>query len=265
MAVLRRPLPRRALFPCALAASGIIGSILGLRAVFCTPFSAGLPALRSSSARLTRHAAEGDAPASGYVIVVVEKPDGESMQVEARPADQVRVLKAMIQLETGIDEDKQELCIAAESGDTRLDDDALLADSGIEEGTKLILKVAEAKDEEEEEEEVIPEGSVRIYVKCDVAPGKVKRIPLYVMPTDLVQDVKLRAYDELRKENPALGDLPVRHYGLFQLQGEVMDEIGNLRWLKRDERWGDKLPISDFSPEGDEELILANLFWQGAC
>jgi len=200
-----------------------------------------------------------------YVTVLVEQPDGEILQVEGKPSDKIRVLKVMIQLQIGADEDKQELIIEAETGsNVMLKDEQTLANCGIEEGTKLKLTIAEDAPDGDDPNEA-PEGSTRIFVKCDISPGKMKLVTLYAGPNETGKEIKERAYAYFCKVQPVFQSTPKSDFGLFLPKTPVMDEIGNLRYLLRSEQIPEKaVGAADMGLSGDEELIFANLFFVSA-
>ncbi|OLQ09818.1 hypothetical protein AK812_SmicGene6559 [Symbiodinium microadriaticum] len=122
---------------------------------------------------------------------------------------------------------------------TQLDDDLVLTEIDLKEGSKIQVKVLEA--DEVDEPEPNPE-----------AP----------QTQENVGDLKLEAYEQFREKVPFLCDLAARQYGLFLLDGTpTTDSRGNLRYLKKSERLNEKQTVEENGLEGGEELIFGSLAW----
>merc|ERR1719265_1991020 len=123
----------------------------------------------------------------------------------------------MIQVRADIVEEEQELSIVGENGSVQLRDDDTISGSGLEEGTKLVLKVVKEKEEKPigDDPDNIPEGATRVFVKCDIKPGKTRSVTLYVSPTETGKEMKERAYIYFVKLQPVFGrDRTADDYGL---------------------------------------------------
>jgi len=220
---------------------------------------------QTRSARVVVAAESSDDVPEGqsYMPLLVKQENGDDVQIEVRGIDTVNVVKAMLQMQLGIAEDKQELTFA----DMPLEDNFAVMDYGIQEGSTLILNVAQEAEVEEEEEEEIPveidgEPCIRVFVKCEVTVTKTLTIPMDVKLSETVKELKARAYAEFVAEASYMARNSARDYGLFILKhGPTMLERGNLRMLEKDERVADKLTIEESGLKGGEELFCAFLMY----
>lgn len=226
-----------------------------------------LPQLQSRRRLLqTAHAMDIKTPeGENYVPILIERADSSKVQVEVRPSDTVKVLKAMIALKIGVSEGLLELAVSG----MKMEDVCLMSEYNIEEGS--VYTLTELKEEEREEVIRSPaakEGEVvtRIYVTCDASFGKkTKKVAMDVIATDTIKDIKVRAYNELAVNVDSLRKKQPRYFGLFIPQSPVTTETGNLRYLSRSE---ERLPETSTTEEvglkGDEEMLLVDLFWTKA-
>jgi len=217
--------------------------------------------LRQTVKAMDIKTAEGE----NYVPILIERADGSKIQVEVRPSDTVKVLKAMIAVKIGVAEAFQEL---AASG-MKMEDVCLMSEYEMEEGS--VYTLTELKEEEKEEVLRSPdakEGEVvtRIYVTCDATFGKkIKKVAMDVIATDTIKDIKVRAYNELAISTESLKKKEPRYFGLFIPQSPVTTETGNLRYLSRaEERLPETSTTEEVGLKGDEEMLLVDLFWTKA-
>lgn len=197
-----------------------------------------------------------EADPSSYVAILLEMEEGKAYQIEARPKDSVKTLKAVLNLELGLAEQAIEL-----SSDGKvLTDEMELTEVDLKEGSKLQMKVLEVEDD------ALSSGTgdgntIRIFIKVD-SSGKTTKLTLNLDPEEGMEDVKLEAYEQFRDKVPFLCDSPVTEYGLFLLDGTpVEDSRGNLRWLKKDEHLKEDKTVAENGLEGGEEIVFANLMW----
>jgi len=198
-----------------------------------------------------------------YVPILVKRADGSKIQVEVRPSDTVKVLKAMIAIKIGVSESFQELTASG----VKMEDVCLMSEYDIEEGSQYTLTEL-AEDEEEVVLSTAKDGEVvkRIYISCDANFGKkIKKVTMDVSATDTIKDIKVRAYNELATQIHSLRKKEPRFFGLFIPKSPVQLENGNLRYLSRSE---ERLPESSTTEEaglkGDEEMLMVDLFWTKA-
>ncbi len=192
---------------------------------------------------------------NSYVPILLEMEEGKAYQIEARPKDTVKTLKAVLNLELGVAEQAIQLSF---DGDV-LSDEMALTEVDLKEGSKLQMKVVEV--EEDATESSGDTDGIRIVIKVDSA-GKTTKVTLNLDPEEGIEDVKLEAYEQFRDKVPFLCDSPVSGYGLFLLDGTpVADSRGNLRWLKKSERLKESKTVAENGLEGGEELVFANLMW----
>ena len=192
---------------------------------------------------------------NSYVPILLEMEEGKAYQIEARPKDTVKTLKAVLNLELGVAEQAIQLSF---DGDV-LSDEMALTEVDLKEGSKLQMKVVEV--EEDATESSGDTDGIRIVIKVDSA-GKTTKVTLNLDPEEGIEDVKLEAYEQFRDKVPFLCDAPVSGYGLFLLDGTpVADSRGNLRWLKKSERLKESKTVAENGLEGGEELVFANLMW----
>jgi len=213
--------------------------------------------LRKSAHAVAKTQPEGE----NYVPILVERADGSKIQVEVRPSDTVKVLKAMIAIKIGVSEAFQELTASG----MKMEDVCLMSEYNIEEGSLYTL--TELK-EDEQEVVLSPEAKegeefTRIYVTCDAAFGKkTKKLAMDVSPTDTIKDIKVRAYNELAISIESLRKKQPRYFGLFIPKSPVQTENGNLRYLSRsEERLAETSTTEEVGLKGDEEMLLVDLFW----
>jgi len=194
---------------------------------------------------------------SNYVPILVDIENDKAYQIEVRPMDSARIVKAVLNLELGLSEQLMELSFDGE----KLDDDTVLTDIELKEGSKLQLKVLEADEVDEELLDPSEASGLRIVIKVD-GPGKATKLTLDVDPQENVGELKLEAYDQLKDKSPFLDDVAARHYGLFILDGTpTADSRGNLRYLKKSERLNEKQTVEENGIKGGEEIVFASLAW----
>eukprot|EP00438_Fugacium_kawagutii_P019083 Skav234711 [mRNA] locus=scaffold634:48706:49518:+ [translate_table: standard] len=248
--------------PCAPAMSGSVLPSLGPSMATGLATCLGVAAWAARGARGARGGRQrrvvrlAEADPSSYVPILLEMEEGKAYQIEARPKDSVKTLKAVLNLELGLAEQAIEL-----SSDGKvLTDEMELTEVDLKEGSKLQMKVLEV------EEDALSSGTgddstIRIFVKVD-SSGKTTKLTLNLDPEEGMEDVKLEAYEQFRDKVPFLCDSPVTEYGLFLLDGTpVEDSRGNLRWLKKDEYLKEDKTVAENGLEGGEEIVFANLMW----
>jgi len=202
-----------------------------------------------------------DAGGENYVPILVERADGSKLQVEVRPSDEVKVLKAMIALKTGVSEAFQEL---AASG-VKMEDFCLMSEYNIDEGA--VYTLTELQEDEQEvvlrSESVEGEVLTRVYVTCDAGFGKKqKKVAMDVSGTETIKDIKVKAYNEIAASVEPLRRKQPKYFGLFIPQSPVQTEKGNLRYLsRREERLPETNTVEEAGLKGDEEILLVDLFW----
>jgi len=191
------------------------------------------------------------------VPILVEIEGDKAYQIEVRPSDTAKIVKAVLNLELGISEYLMEVSYDGKP----LDDDLVLTEIDLKEGSKIQVKVLEADEVEEPEPNPEDATGLRIFIKVD-GPGKATKLTLDVDPQENVGDLKLEAYEQFREKVPFLCDLAARQYGLFLLDGTpTADSRGNLRYLKKSERLNEKQTIEENGLEGGEELVFGSLAW----
>mmetsp|Transcript_18374 Transcript_18374/g.57622 ORF Transcript_18374/g.57622 Transcript_18374/m.57622 type:complete len:287 (+) Transcript_18374:80-940(+) len=244
---------RPQLLLAAVAAAGLLGSGRPRRQ------AAGPHAGARRTSRCGRWAlpmAGGQGLSDSYVPVAVAQSDGTVMEIDIRLTDTVKVLKAMLALELDITEDRQELSFEG----ALIEEGVMLGQLGIKEGSRLELEV-----EEEEVDESAPAGKdcMRVTVVCDATPGKAKRLGLDVTAEETANELKIRAYEEFAKTTEAFQEGTCKDYGLFILKSPPVDAKGQLRYLRQDERLGDKKSMEENGIKGGEDIVFASLFWLG--
>lgn len=211
--------------------------------------------IRKAKAKVNKVQLLGTTDPNSYVPILLEMEEGKAYQIEARPKDTVKTLKAVLNLELGVAEQAIQLSF---DGDV-LSDEMELTEVDLKEGSKLQMKVVEV--EEDATESSGDTEGIRIVIKVDSA-GKTTKVTLNLDPEEGIEDVKLEAYEQFRDKVPFLCDSPVSGYGLFLLDGTpVADSRGNLRWLKKSERLKESKTVAENGLEGGEELVFANLMW----
>lgn len=193
---------------------------------------------------------------NSYVPILLEMDEGKAYQIEARPKDTVKTLKAVLNLELGFAEQAIQLSFDGKV----LSDEMELTEVDLKEGSKLQMEVVEVTEEAVSSSSGEGDG-IRIFIKVDSA-GKTTKLTLNLDPEEGIEDVKLEAYEQFRDKVPFLCDSPPKEYGLFLLDGTpVADSRGNLRWLKKSERLKETKTVAENGLEGGEELVFANLMW----
>mmetsp|Transcript_35955 Transcript_35955/g.66037 ORF Transcript_35955/g.66037 Transcript_35955/m.66037 type:complete len:308 (+) Transcript_35955:44-967(+) len=199
----------------------------------------------------------------GYLTLEVETPEGSTVRVEARRADTVRVVKAMIQLKTGVSEDRQILraCANAEI----LQDDTVLESLGVLDNEKfsvewvtdLAIEAGEPDDEEE-----LDKSMIKLVIRCDERPGKPTRVNVVVSNRARISEVKAKALQCLSPEIRKLGP---KEYGLFIIPEDYTTNATaaytGLRFLTKDERLAEKSTVEECKLTGEEEITLASLYF----
>lgn len=215
------------------------------------------PRLSRGRARASRVIRLAEVDPTSYVPILVEIEGDKAYQIEVRPSDTAKIVKAVLNLELGISEYLMEVSYDGKP----LDDDLVLTEIDLKEGSKIQVKVLEADEVEEPEPNPEDATGLRIFIKVD-GPGKATKLTLDVDPQENVGDLKLEAYEQFREKVPFLCDLAARQYGLFLLDGTpTADSRGNLRYLKKSERLNEKQTIEENGLEGGEELVFGSLAW----
>eukprot|EP00401_Gymnodinium_catenatum_P079807 CAMPEP_0117546522 /NCGR_PEP_ID=MMETSP0784-20121206/46649_1 /TAXON_ID=39447 /ORGANISM="" /LENGTH=329 /DNA_ID=CAMNT_0005343393 /DNA_START=33 /DNA_END=1022 /DNA_ORIENTATION=+ len=196
-----------------------------------------------------------------YMVILIEKPDGQRFQVEAKPSDSIRTVKVMIQVEIGVAEDQQELALEG----CQLSDTMKVSECGINEGTCLNLTIteglsAESSDEDAAAETPVAEGELRVYVSCTNGSSKKQRIMLDIPKEEKGEALKIMAYKHFCDSLEHIKNLSKDDYGLFLVKGEWEGPKGPIRVLTRDERVKERLPVEN-GLSGGEELVFASLIY----
>lgn len=234
-----------------LAAGAASGVLAGLRE--------GRSGRRSQRALIARRAGEFS---DNYVPVFVRQGEGEEdLEIDVRLSDSVKVLKAMVAVELDIPEKAQELSFNGE----KITEDVPLGKLGMVEGSIVQLEVLEIQETEIDELEK-DALSFKIFITCDAAsPGKIRQVPMSVLPTDTIMDLKVKAFYEMRKFTESFNYAnpePEEEYGLFIPTGEpTKDARGNLRELERDEYLKDRMTIKELGIRPGQQILFADMMW----
>lgn len=255
--------PRSACSGGAVGLAAVLGALAGL--------GGRSTSRRRSKTRSALRAFTGafdNSPDEMYIAVFVEVPnDPKPMQVEVRRLDQVKVLKLVLSMETGISEEDQMLY----SNGKLMPDEALLREFDVEEGCLITMKSAipvEAKTAEEvAAEEEVPvrvekdgEVWVRVFVVVE-SPAKKKRlVPIDAPESTLGLDLKIEAYEEACRIEKFFGRLVPEDYGLFIPDDEPLGSgTSFLRPLKKSERMNESKTLAEQGIKGGEEMIFASI------
>lgn len=193
-----------------------------------------------------------------YIVVLVETKDFGIRQVEAKPSDPIKVIKAMLSMDTGVPEDDQILTLNGED----LYESDLLKDMDIVEGTKLKLDIRQDVEDEGQGPGEVPEGCIRVIVRCDTTPGKQKAVAMDLEPHELIGDIKAVAFEEMKKIQQGYGRLGPQAFALAipneEKYGPLSDEKGNPRRVEREERFKDNHSAEEAGLKGGETLIMVH-------
>lgn len=190
-----------------------------------------------------------------YLPLEVETPGDETVVVEVRNIDSIAAVKALIQMELGIDESDQSLTFK----DIQLVDEVTIGDMRLKDGDKLTLHVAQSGEVEEEVGAEVPEGKQRITIAVEVSPAKEKRWVFDVDPEQTIGEVKEKVW---RKLSATLRRIPATGYNLFLLKTPFREASGEVRYLsRRDEMLDDAHTFEESILEGGEEVLFVSEFF----
>jgi len=193
---------------------------------------------------------------SSYLALLVNTPEGKTLQIEILPSDTIKALKAMVQVESRVADNMQELTFEGKV----LEDSDIISEAGLESASRIDLTVKEA-DSTDIEDTPVPEGCIRITVRPGPGEDDGTGCTLDVPLTNTGKELRDMIYKELGKSVDHIQKIGVDEYGVFLLESLDIDADGQVRHLTRDERIKELKTVEENGLEGGERLVFANLFF----
>jgi hypothetical protein len=143
---------------------------------------------------------------------MVKTSDG-AIPVEARPMDKVLVIKAEVELRTGVAKEDIKLFQTVEDGEKELPDLAIIGNSSITQGTELRMEIRKAVDAEEVA--ALEDGYMRVNFSSQMTGGRMRSWIVDVKLDSTVKEVKAAGLAKAQTIDQNLKGLVPNDMGLF--------------------------------------------------